>query len=71
MLDRGTITENEVVNILTRRNSKNADLIRLAFENWYDILVPIEGTIEILKELKKLIIIFIIYLIFIYLHLNT
>lgn len=53
MLDRGTITENEVINILTRRNSKNADLIKLAFENWYDILVPIEGTVEILKELKK------------------
>lgn len=53
MLDRGTITENEVINILIRRNSKNADLIKLAFENWYDILIPIEGTVEILKELKK------------------
>ncbi|SHI81278.1 putative hydrolase of the HAD superfamily [Clostridium cavendishii DSM 21758] len=52
MLDRGVITEEEVINILCER-SRNADLIRKAMDNWYEILKPIKESIDILKELKE------------------
>lgn len=53
MLDRGTITENEAINKIIDRNSKYGDDIKLVFEDWYNILKPIEETIEILKDLKN------------------
>lgn len=53
MLDRGTISEEEAIKVISNRSNGNAELIKLAFENWYDILNPIEKTIEILKNLKK------------------
>lgn len=52
MLDRGTLTEKEAISILINR-SENGDFIKLVFENWYDLLTPIEDSIEILKELKN------------------
>lgn len=53
MLDRGTITENEAINKIIERNINYGNDIKLVFEDWYDILKPIEETIEILKELKE------------------
>lgn len=53
MLDRGTILEEEAIKVITSRSNGNEELIKLAFENWYDILNPIEKTIEILRSLKK------------------
>lgn len=54
MLDRGVIAENDAIERMVARNSKDdADLIRLCMNNWYDILTPIEGTIEILKSIKS------------------
>lgn len=53
MLDRGTITEEEAMQVIADRSASNAHLIPLAFENWYDILTPIEGTVEIMKKLEK------------------
>lgn len=52
MLDRGTITEEDAKQVIISRSSNNGHLIPLAFENWYDILIPIEGTVEVLKQLK-------------------
>lgn len=52
-LDRGTITENEAINKIIERNINYGNDIKLVFEDWYDILKPIEETIEILKELKE------------------
>lgn len=52
MLDRGTITEEEAKSILINKSSKNGHLIKLAFENWYEMLTPIEDSVKILKELK-------------------
>lgn len=52
MLDRGTLTEKEAISILINR-SENGDLIKLAFENWYDLMTPIEESVQILKELKN------------------
>ena len=53
MLDRGTITEKEAINNIIRRNSTYIKEINLAFESWYDILKPIEESINILMSLKK------------------
>ncbi|MDP4147228.1 MAG: HAD family phosphatase [Bacillota bacterium] len=52
MLDKGIITEEDAKKIIINRSINNTDLIELAFENWYEILTPIDGTVEILKELK-------------------
>ncbi|MDD7796145.1 HAD family hydrolase [Clostridium sp. 'White wine YQ'] len=52
MLDRGTITEEEAIEVLCKRSKENEDLIRLAMDNWYEILTPIEESVEILKAVK-------------------
>ena len=53
MLDRGTILEEEAIKIITSRSNGNEELIKIAFEKWYDILNPIEKTVDILKNLKE------------------
>lgn len=53
MLDRGTITEKEAINNIISRNITYIKEINLAFESWYDILKPIEESINILMSLKK------------------
>ena len=53
MLDRGTITEKEAINNIINRNSIYTNEINLAFENWYDLLKPIEDTVDILTSLKE------------------
>jgi putative hydrolase of the HAD superfamily len=53
MLDRGTITEEDAKNTIIKRVGENGHFIELAFKDWYEILTPIEGTVEILKELKN------------------
>lgn len=52
MLDMGTITEEEAKKTLINRSRNNGHLIELAFKDWYNMLTPIEGSVEILKELK-------------------
>ena len=53
MLDRGTITEEEAkVNIINRK-VENKEFINSVFEKWYDILTPIESSVEVLKKLKE------------------
>ncbi|AKA72423.1 HAD family hydrolase [Clostridium scatologenes] len=53
MLDRGTITEEEAINIIIKKSIKNKELIKIAFENWYELLTPIEDSIKVLRELKS------------------
>ena len=53
MLDRGAITEEEAINILCKKSVNNSKLIRECMENWYSMLTPIEGTVEILNEVKE------------------
>ncbi|WP_459836422.1 HAD family hydrolase [Clostridium carnis] len=53
MLDRGIIEEKDAIEVLINRSRENKDNIKIAFENWYDILTPIEKTVEILKKLKE------------------
>ncbi|WP_027623380.1 HAD family hydrolase [Clostridium lundense] len=52
MLDKGVITEEEAINNICSRSNGNDKLIRLAMNNWYEMLTPIEGMIENLKKLK-------------------
>ncbi|WP_160690479.1 HAD family phosphatase [Clostridium sp. C2-6-12] len=53
MLDRGTITEEEAKNNIISRKVENTEFINSVFENWYDILTPIESNVEILKRLNE------------------
>jgi putative hydrolase of the HAD superfamily len=53
MLDRGVITEEEAINIICNRNMEDSELIRMVMDNWYQLLTPIEGTVEILKEISN------------------
>lgn len=52
MLDRGMIDEEEAKDIIINR-SKNGHLIKLAFENWYELFTPIEDSIDIMKSIKR------------------
>jgi FMN phosphatase YigB (HAD superfamily) len=52
MLDRGTLTEEEAKSIIIKNSNKNGHLINLAFENWYELLTPIEESVKVLRELK-------------------
>jgi glucose-1-phosphatase len=53
MLDRGTISEEDAKANIINKKTENESYINLVFENWYDILTPIEGSIEVLKKLKE------------------
>lgn len=53
MLDRGTISEREAKINIINRNIENEELINLVFENWYNILIPIESSVDVLKKLKQ------------------
>lgn len=53
MLDRGTITEVEAIKVLGERHTVHKEHIENAFDGWYDILTPMEETIEILTSLKE------------------
>ena len=53
MLDRGIISEEEAKINIINRNIENEELINLVFENWYNILMPIESSVNVLKRLKQ------------------
>ena len=52
-LDRGILTQDEVINLIFLKNPKNEVHIKRCMDNWIDILTPIEGTVKILRELKE------------------
>ncbi|MGL4108919.1 HAD family hydrolase [Clostridium sp. LP20] len=51
-LDEGTITEDEAIERICAGNLELEKEIRMAFDNWYPMLTPIESTIEVINELK-------------------
>lgn len=53
MLDKGLITEEEAMDRICSRSNGNDKLIRLAMDNWYEMLTPIEDMIGTLKKLKN------------------
>lgn len=54
LLDRGTITQEKVLEILSLRHPENADKIKISFQGWMDILTPKIDSIEIVKKLHVL-----------------
>lgn len=52
-LDRGTLTQDEAVKAISQRNPNYEVHIKKCMDNWIDILTPIEGTIQIVNELKE------------------
>lgn len=52
MLDRGIITQEEAVERIIKRSADNGQFIQLAMNRWYDSLIPIEETVDILKRVK-------------------
>lgn len=52
-LDEGTITEVEAIENISLRNEDYREDIKITFENWYDLLKPINETVSILKGLKQ------------------
>ena len=52
-LDEGTITEVEAIENISLRNEDYREDIKIAFENWYDLLKPINETVSILIDLKE------------------
>ncbi len=52
-LDRGILTQDEVIKIISLRNPEHEVHIKKCMDNWIDILTPIEGTVKILSELKE------------------
>ncbi|MGH4124830.1 MAG: HAD family hydrolase [Clostridium sp.] len=52
-LDRGTITQEEAVKIISLRNPNREIPIKKCMDNWIEILTPIEGTVKILSQLKE------------------
>ncbi|MBZ9688619.1 HAD family phosphatase [Clostridium estertheticum] len=52
-LDRGTLTQEEAVKIISLRNPNNEIHIKKCMDNWIEILTPIEGTVKTLSQLKE------------------
>jgi len=52
-LDRGTLTQEQAIKIISLRNPTYEMHIVKCMDNWLDILVPIEGTVKILNQLKE------------------
>lgn len=53
MLDRGTINEEEAKTNIINRKIENKEFVNLIFQDWYDILAPIESSVEMLRKLKE------------------
>lgn len=52
-LDRGTLTAEEAIAAFISRNPDISSYIEETMSNWDEILIPIKGTIDILKELRS------------------
>jgi len=52
-LDRGILTQEQAVKIISLRNPDIEIHIKKCMDNWIDILTPIEGTVKIMNDLKE------------------
>ncbi|NLM96433.1 MAG: HAD family phosphatase [Halanaerobiaceae bacterium] len=53
MLDKGVITQEEAIEVLSRRFPMDSSTIEQVFQEWTEMLTPIYGTVEILEKLKE------------------
>jgi epoxide hydrolase-like predicted phosphatase len=51
-LDKGILTDEEAVEIFSKRHSTHKAHIKQIMEDWHTLLLPIEGTVKILESLK-------------------
>ena len=52
MLDRGVISEKQAIADIIARDKEMEKYIECAFDNWYELLKPIEKNVDILRKLK-------------------
>jgi len=52
-LDRGTITFEDAKKIFLKNYPEGKDLIVFFYNNWKELFVPIQNSVEILRKLKK------------------
>ncbi len=52
LLDKGVLSQEEVVELLTIRHRDDALEIKDIFQNWLEMLKPISGTVALLKQLR-------------------
>lgn len=52
-LDKGVLTDEEAIEIFSDRHSDLKQYIAEIMKDWSNILVPIDGTVDILKTLKS------------------
>ncbi|WP_234117452.1 HAD family hydrolase [Clostridium hydrogenum] len=52
-LDRGTITDEEAIDIYCSRDPKHEKQIKEVMETWCEMHIPVEGTSEFLRKLKE------------------
>lgn len=51
-LDKGSLTDEEAIEIFSRRHAGHKMQIEEIMKDWHNILIPIEGTVCLLKKLK-------------------
>jgi len=51
-LDQGTITEEDAIKSVCCQYPEDAEAITNVMENWYSLLTPIEGSVDILYKLR-------------------
>lgn len=52
-LDRGTLTNEEAVEIFSKRHKPYESHIKHIMEDWHTLLHPIEGTVKLMEQLKQ------------------
>lgn len=53
MLDRGTLTEKEAIDIISKRIPEYKEYVEDVFKNYYEMLLPIDSSIELAYKLKE------------------
>ena len=52
-LDKGTITDEEAIEIFTKRHTGRETHIAEIMNGWHHILIPLDGTVKLLERLKQ------------------
>ncbi len=52
-IDRGTITLDQAKAIFLERHPEDKDLIDFYFSHWLEMFVPIEGTVDLVNQVKQ------------------
>ncbi len=53
MLDRGTLTDEEAIDVIAKRIPEHKKYVKEVFDNYHNMLLPIDSTIELAYYLKE------------------